>query len=81
MAMNVVVTPHQPVCLYSATGEEGEQLDRPHWLSSGPQWIARRSEYFNRFSITSSQKVFFWNFGILKPLCFSWIELVTKRTI
>jgi hypothetical protein len=36
MAMNVMVTPHQPVCLYSVAGEEGEPLDRPHWLSSGP---------------------------------------------
>jgi hypothetical protein len=36
MAMNAVVTPHQPVCLYSATGEEGEPPDRLHWLSGGP---------------------------------------------
>jgi hypothetical protein len=59
MEMNVVITPHQPICLYSAAGEEGEPPDRPHWLSSGPQWTARRLEYFNRFSITSSKKVFF----------------------
>jgi hypothetical protein len=59
MATNVVVTPYHPVCLYSAAGEEGEPPDRPHWLSSGPQWTARRSEYFNRFLITSSGKVFF----------------------
>jgi hypothetical protein len=30
MAMNVVVAPHQPVCLYSAVGEEGEQPDHLH---------------------------------------------------
>jgi hypothetical protein len=36
MAMNVVVTPHQPVCLYSVAGEEGELPDRLHWLSGGP---------------------------------------------
>jgi hypothetical protein len=36
MAMNVVVTPHQPVCLYSAAGEEGEPPHRLHWLSGGP---------------------------------------------
>ena len=35
MAMNIVVTPHQPVYLYSATGEEGEPLDRLHLLSGG----------------------------------------------
>jgi hypothetical protein len=36
MAMNVVVTPHQPVCLYSAAREEGEPPYRLHWLSGGP---------------------------------------------
>jgi hypothetical protein len=35
MVMNVVVTPHQPVCLYSAAGE-GEPLGRPHSLNGGP---------------------------------------------
>jgi hypothetical protein len=36
MAMNVMVTPHQPVCLYSVVGEEGERPYRLHWLSGGP---------------------------------------------
>jgi hypothetical protein len=36
MTMNVVVTPHQPICLYSATGEEGEPPNHLHWLSGGP---------------------------------------------
>jgi hypothetical protein len=36
MAMNVVVTSHQHVCLYSAAGEEGEPPDRIHWLNGGP---------------------------------------------
>jgi hypothetical protein len=36
MAMNAVVTPHQPVCLYSAAGEEGELPHHLHWLSGGP---------------------------------------------
>jgi hypothetical protein len=36
MAVNDVVTPHQHVCLYSPTGEEGEPPDRLHWLSGGP---------------------------------------------
>jgi hypothetical protein len=30
MAMNVVVTTQQPVCLYSAAGEEDEPPDRLH---------------------------------------------------
>jgi hypothetical protein len=36
MAINVVVTAHQPVYLYSAAGEEGEPPDRLHLLSGGP---------------------------------------------
>jgi hypothetical protein len=36
MAMNVVVTSHQPVCLYSAIGGEGEPPHYSHWLSGGP---------------------------------------------
>jgi hypothetical protein len=36
MAMNVEVTPHQHVCLYSAVGEEGEPSHRLQWLSGGP---------------------------------------------
>jgi hypothetical protein len=39
MAMNDVVTPHQPVCLYSAVGGEGEPLYRSHWLSGGPSGV------------------------------------------
>jgi hypothetical protein len=36
MPMNVVVTPHQHVYLYSAAGEEGGPPDRIHCLSGGP---------------------------------------------
>jgi hypothetical protein len=36
IAMKVVVTSHQPVCLYSPTGEEGEPLKRAYWLIGGP---------------------------------------------
>jgi hypothetical protein len=36
MTMNVVVTPHQSVCLYSAVGGEGKPPYRLHWLSGGP---------------------------------------------
>jgi hypothetical protein len=35
MAMNVVVNPHQPVCLYSAAGEEVKPPHRLLWLSGG----------------------------------------------
>jgi hypothetical protein len=34
--MNVVVTYHQPVCLYSPAGEEGEPPKRAYWLIGGP---------------------------------------------
>jgi hypothetical protein len=78
--MNVVVTLHLPVCLYSAAGgkvnRQGLQHrtnSHPHSLNGGPQgprrWIASarvigarwgaRDDYFNRFSPTSSGKVFF----------------------
>jgi hypothetical protein len=55
MAMNVVVTPHQPVCLYSAAG--GRRTAMP--LALAERWTVRRLEYYNCFSATSSGKVFF----------------------
>jgi hypothetical protein len=33
--MNIVVTPHQPIYLYSVAGGEGEPSYRLHWLSGG----------------------------------------------
>jgi hypothetical protein len=39
MAMNVVVTLHQPVCLYSATGGEGQPPHCLRWLSGGPSGV------------------------------------------
>jgi hypothetical protein len=39
MAMNVVLTPHQPVYLYSAAGGEGEPPYCTHWLSCGPSGV------------------------------------------
>jgi hypothetical protein len=39
MAMNDVVTPHQPVCLYSDAGGEGELPHCSHWLSGGPSGV------------------------------------------
>jgi hypothetical protein len=35
MAINVVVTSHQSVYLYSSAGEEGEPPQRAHWLNGG----------------------------------------------
>jgi hypothetical protein len=54
MAMNVVVTLHQPVYLYNVAG--GRRTARS--LALAEQWTARRLEYYNRFSATSSGKVF-----------------------
>jgi hypothetical protein len=36
MTMNVVVTPHQPVCLYIVLQGEGEPPGRLHSLKGGP---------------------------------------------
>jgi hypothetical protein len=36
IAMNVVVTSHQPVYLYSPAGEEGEPPKYAYWLIGGP---------------------------------------------
>jgi hypothetical protein len=81
MAMNVVVTPHLPVCLYSAAGGKVNRQDaRTRWTVAHTRWTVdhsapgkritksivpavwwatSRSKYFNRFSATSSRKVFF----------------------
>jgi hypothetical protein len=34
--MNDEVTSHQPICLYSPAGEEGEPPKRVYWLDGGP---------------------------------------------
>jgi hypothetical protein len=36
MAMNVVVTSHQPVFLYSPAREGGEPPKHTYWLNGGP---------------------------------------------
>jgi hypothetical protein len=74
MVMNVVVILHQPVYLYSAAGGKvNRQTACTRWTvdhSAPGRWIARslvyterwttrRLEYFDRFSSTSSGKVFF----------------------
>ena len=81
IAVNVVVTSHLPVCLYSAAGgkvnrqaactcrtvtrtrwtvdhsaQEAKSLDHAYPLHGG---TILHSEYLNRFSATSSGKVFF----------------------
>jgi hypothetical protein len=80
-AMNVVVTSHLPLCLYSAAGVKVNRQvapyplnSHPHPLNDGPRCVGdespdrayllhggatSRSYYFNRFSATSSGKVFF----------------------
>jgi hypothetical protein len=77
MAMNVVITLHQPVCLYSAAG--GRRTARPPALAEW--WTARRLEYYNRFSATSSGKVFFGPLAFRSLRVFSRIELVTKNDL
>jgi hypothetical protein len=54
MAMNVVVTPHQPVCLYSAAG--GKTNCRLPALAE--RWTTQRSKYYNRFSDLRQFKAF-----------------------
>jgi hypothetical protein len=54
MTMNVVVTPHKPVCLYSVVG--GRRTAMP--LALAERWTVQRLEYYNRFSTTSLGKVF-----------------------
>jgi hypothetical protein len=109
MAMNAMVTPHLPVCLYSATGGKvNRQVARTRWTvactrwtvdhSAPGRWITRtivpaacwatwRSKYFNRFSATSSGKVFFGpsafrTFSISEAFeIFSRIKLITKNDL
>jgi hypothetical protein len=76
--MNVVVTPHQSVCLYSAIREEGELLERVHWLNGGP---ADARNILIVFSITSSGTVFFGPSAFRSLCVFSRIELVTKNNL
>jgi hypothetical protein len=77
MAMNVVVTSHQPVCLYSHAGEEGEPPKHAYWLNGGPA-NARNIliVFYNKL-----REGVFRTFGILNPLCFSRTELVTKNDL
>jgi hypothetical protein len=96
MAMNVVVTLHQPVCLYSAAGGKvNRQISYTRWtvdhsalgrwiarpLLSAERWTTQRLEYFNRFSATSSGKVFWGPSAFRRLWDFSRIELFTKNDL
>jgi hypothetical protein len=73
--MNVAVTYHHLVCLYSLAGEEGELPKRVYWLNGG-QASARNIliVFYNKL-----REGVFRTFGIPKPSCFSRIELVMKK--
>jgi hypothetical protein len=59
--MNAMISPHQPVYLYSAAGGRRRTAIPP---TLAERWTVRRPEYFNCFSAMSSVKVFF------RPLTF-----------
>jgi hypothetical protein len=63
MVMNVVVTSHQPVCLYSVAGQEGESLEHVYWLNDGPA-SARNIliVFYNKL-----REGVFWTLSISKP--------------
>jgi hypothetical protein len=66
IAMNVVVTSYQHVCLYSPAGEEGEPPRRAYWLIDGPISAVNFIFFFNN----KLKEGVFWTFGIQKPSCF-----------
>jgi hypothetical protein len=85
IAMNVVVTSHLPICLYSDAGKE---VNRQDFYTRRTAACTRckvgplRARKLNRFSTTSSGKVFF------RPSAsqslrdfFSRIKLVTKNDL
>jgi hypothetical protein len=73
--MNVAVTSHQPFCLYSPAGEEGELPKRVYWLNGGPTsaWNIL-IVFYNKV-----REGVFRTFGIPKPSYYLWIELVMKK--
>jgi hypothetical protein len=73
--MNVVVTSHQLVCLYSPAGEEGKPPRHAYWLISGPVSDVNFIFVFN----DKLREGVFQTFDILKPLYFLRIELVMKK--
>jgi hypothetical protein len=75
IAMNVVVTSHQLICLYSPIGEEGEPPRHAYWLIGGPVSDVNFIFVFNN----KLREGVFWTFGIPKPSYFSQIELIMKK--
>jgi hypothetical protein len=75
IVMNVVVTSHQLVCLYSPTGEEGEPPRHTYWLIGVPASAVDILFIFNN----KFREGVFWTFGIPKPSYCLQIELVMKK--
>jgi hypothetical protein len=75
VAMNVVVTSHQLVCLYSPVGEEGKPPRQAYWLIGGPVSTVNFILVFNN----KLREGVFRTFGIQKPSYFSRIELVMEK--
>jgi hypothetical protein len=73
--MNVVVTSHQLVCLYSPAGEEGKPPRHAYWHIGEP---VRAINFIFVFNKKLTEGVF-RTFGIQEPSCFSRIDLVIKK--
>ena len=96
MAMNVVVTPHQPVCLYSVAGKKAKRqdfytrrtpartrcvVDRRDRTVPLHGGAATRWE-IESFLDNELREGVFWTFDFLKPkILFSRIKLITKNDL
>jgi hypothetical protein len=85
IAMNVVVTSHLPICLYSDAGKEVNRQDFLHQANSCLHSLqggtATRSET-KSFLDNELREGVFWTFGLPKPKrLFSRIRLVTKNDL
>jgi hypothetical protein len=96
IAMNVVVTSHLPVCLYSDAGKEVNRqdfytgrtaactrcaVDRRDQIVTLQGGTVTRSET-ESFLDNELREGVFWTFGFLKPkILFSRIKLVTKNDL
>jgi hypothetical protein len=77
MAMNVVVTSHQPVYLYSAAGEEGEPLERVYWLNG----VTARARNILIVFYNKLKEGVFQTFGIPKPSYFHGSSSLRKNDL
>jgi hypothetical protein len=75
--MNVVVTSHQLVCLYSPAGEEGRSPRHTYRLIGGPASAVNILFVFNN----KLMEGVFRTFGIPKPSYCSQIKLVIKNDL